>query len=293
MPEKARVIYGHLDAGSPPSTANAAAKVTPGWAVFVLHLSGCLLSAIGLCLYEDFDCRNLKPSLHLRQYAVRGLGEGRAERMQDWRQGNVLVGDSDTSLIDIPSYNEVMQRHRDERIPSWNKPVSDQDVRAAVNNVFQALAAVNQLKLMADDYRWDDIQSLIRSATLVDNLQYSCSILRRATFALSQEARHEIGFDWGSCAWRHCGAEADAQEALAELYNLSGILEPFECRFVLDIVERSLRDILAAVPIKYYDQALDVYQTYQFKDPEEESSNQDVELLKAVSEFRNPQWDDE
>jgi hypothetical protein len=293
VPEKARMIYGHLGAAGSNSSANAAAKGTSGWTVVLLHLCGCLLSAIGLCSYEDFDCCNLKPSLHLRQHAVRGMGEGLAERMKDWRQGNVLVGDSDTSLIDIPSYNEVMQRHRDERIPSWNKPVSEQDVRAAVNNVFQGLAAVNQLKLMADDYRWDDIQSLIRSASLSENLQYACSILRRASFALTQEARNEIGFDWGSCAWRHCGAEADAQEALAELYNLSGVLEPFECRFVLDIVERSLRDILAAVPIKYYDQALDVYQTYQFRDPEKESSNQDLELLNAVNEFRNPQWDDE
>jgi hypothetical protein len=42
-----------------------------------------------------------------------------------------------------------------------------------------------------------------------------------------------IGFDWGSCAWRHCGAKADAQEALAELYSNVGMLEPFECRFVI------------------------------------------------------------
>ena len=285
--------YGQRQVALSPSSVKESGKGPPGWAVVLLHLSGCLLSAVGLCSYEDFDCRNLKPSLHLRPYAVRGMGEGRAERMQDWRQGDVLVGDSDTSLIYIPSYNEVMQRHRDERVPSWNRHVSDHDVRAAVTSVFQALSAVNELKLMADDYRWDDIQSSIRSATLSDNLQQSCSILRRASFALSQEARNEIGFDWGSCAWRHCGAEADAQEALAELYNLSGVLEPFECRFVLDIIERSLRDILAVVPIKYYDQALDVYQTYQFKDPEEESSSQDLELLKAINEFRIPQWDDE
>jgi hypothetical protein len=42
-----------------------------------------------------------------------------------------------------------------------------------------------------------------------------------------------IGFDWGSCAWRHCGAKADAQEAIAELYSNVGMLEPFECRFIL------------------------------------------------------------
>ena len=57
-----------------------------------------------------------------------------------------------------------------------------------------------------------------------------------------------IGFDWGSCAWRHCGAKADAQEALAELYTSVGMLEPFECRFIMDIMERSIRDVLLVVP---------------------------------------------
>ena len=55
-----------------------------------------------------------------------------------------------------------------------------------------------------------------------------------------------------SCAWRHCGAQADAQEALAELYNSIGLFEPFECLFTIDIVERSLRDILSVVPMKYH-----------------------------------------
>lgn len=48
-----------------------------------------------------------------------------------------------------------------------------------------------------------------------------------------------------SCAWRHCGALADAQEALDELDSLVGVFEPFECLFCLDVVERSFRDILA------------------------------------------------
>lgn len=48
-----------------------------------------------------------------------------------------------------------------------------------------------------------------------------------------------------SCAWRHCGAFADAQEALDELESLVGVFEPFECLFCLDVVERSFRDMLA------------------------------------------------
>jgi hypothetical protein len=42
-----------------------------------------------------------------------------------------------------------------------------------------------------------------------------------------------VGFDWGRCAWRHCGAKADAQEAIAELYSNVGMPEPFECRFII------------------------------------------------------------
>jgi hypothetical protein len=60
-----------------------------------------------------------------------------------------------------------------------------------------------------------------------------------------------------SCAWRHCGALADAQEALGELDSLIGVLEPFECLFGLDIVERSFRDILA-VTREYQDPSITV-----------------------------------
>ena len=42
-----------------------------------------------------------------------------------------------------------------------------------------------------------------------------------------------IAFNWGSCAWRHCGAKADAQEAVAKLYSNLGMLGPFECRFII------------------------------------------------------------
>jgi hypothetical protein len=74
--------------------------------------------------------------------------------------------------------------------------------------------------------------------------------------------------------------------------DLSGVSEPFECRFVLDVVERSLRDVLAVVPIKYYDQALDSYQSYQFRDADDENRIKMRNFSEALSKFRNPQWDD-
>jgi hypothetical protein len=67
-----------------------------------------------------------------------------------------------------------------------------------------------------------------------------------------------------SCAWRHCGALADAQEALDQLDHAIGMLEPFECLYCLDVVERSLRDILA-VTKDYRDHSISIpdYQPLQ------------------------------
>jgi hypothetical protein len=56
-----------------------------------------------------------------------------------------------------------------------------------------------------------------------------------------------IGFDWGSCAWRHCGARADAQEAVAELYSNVGMLEPFECRFIIGEHHRRVNGLVCDI----------------------------------------------
>jgi hypothetical protein len=58
-------------------------------------------------------------------------------------------------------------------------------------------------------------------------------------------------------AWRHCGALADAQEAVDELDYLLGVLQPYEALFCLDVVERSVRDMLTTVPWQQAD-AVDV-----------------------------------
>jgi hypothetical protein len=281
---------------SPPQTADDIVEgKKAGWEVLAFHIVSCLASAVVLCMCEDYDCSNLKPNGYLRPHAVRGMGEGYNDRIEDWRAGNVLVNaKDDISLINIPSYNEISDVHRLQRVPNWNKPVDEAGVRSAVHDIFSALAAVEQLKVAAADYGWEEMRDLIRQPALSTDLERACSMLRRATIALSAEARSEIGFDWGSCAWRHCGAEADAQESLAELYNLVGVLEPFECKFVLDIIERSLRDVLAVVPVKYYDQALVKYEPYQIRDVDNDDgeSKLDTEFLDAINEFRSPQWED-
>jgi len=88
-----------------------------------------------------------------------------------------------------------------------------------------------------------------------------------------------------SCAWRHCGAQADAQESLAELYNLIGVLEPFECLFCLDIVERSLHDILAVSTVNPSD--VPVYVPYEARGQEDGDSALDMDFLEALKGLRS------
>lgn len=167
----------------------------------------------------------------------------------------------------IPSYNEIMEEHRLHTIPAWRRhnpsPINTNSIQSrqlevekAVGSVYRALQMIDKIKLEANDYNWDNMKKLLDTPTLRIDLLDGCSALRGAVGILDNDARTEIGFDWGSCAWRHCGANADAQEALAELYNNAGMLEPFECLFTIDIVERSLRDILAVVPSSYHPVAL-------------------------------------
>jgi len=97
-----------------------------------------------------------------------------------------------------------------------------------------------------------------------------------------------------SCAWRHCGAQADAQEAISELYNSVGLFEPFECLFTLDIIERSLRDILAVIPLelKPDTSVLKPYVPYKSQPSNGESeyggqSSIDNDFLNTLGKLRN------
>ena len=122
---------------------------------------------------------------------------------------------------------------------------------------------------------------------------------------MSNEAQTEIGFHWGSCAWRHCVAQADAEETILELNNSVGLFEPFECLFSLDIIERALRDILTVVPSQYHPlesrNALVDYIPYLFKtfDSDNETAGEfgnteslESDFLKVSSGLRSV-YDDE
>ena len=168
-----------------------------------------------------------------------------------------------------------------------------EQLQQAVLQLYNSLNELDELKLMADDYMWDEMKELMKptsniiitmgstSSTTTSSaedaavggtsgrnnneyslpkaLEYSMDVLKTmptyyastttssittstsssssntvdSSSSYMKEIPEIIGFDWGSCAWRHCGAKADAQEAIAELYNSVGMLEPYECRFII------------------------------------------------------------
>ena len=195
--------------------------------------------------------------------ATRGMGWGPSNRGEDGNFFEEWYGTSALSLQGRPSYNEIMLQHRSERVPRWNQleiggnsaantnvaAASKEQLQQAVLQLYKSLDDLDDLKALADDYNWEEMKERLNPTantitaeskkmySLQTALEYSMDVLKTTpSYYLSsteKELPDLIGFDWGSCAWRHCGAKADAQEAIAELYSSVGMLEPFECRFII------------------------------------------------------------
>ncbi|GAX17109.1 hypothetical protein FisN_5Hh495 [Fistulifera solaris] len=257
------------------------------------------LLALLFISWEDVLCTNVLPSRQRTSqeweqtfgaHTIHGLGFGREER-EGLRHPDEL---NDRIL----SYNEVMLTHRQERVRRWRGSVSTaMDQQQAISTVLECLKCVTRLKGLADDYQWESVRLQLVSEPLTQ-LEPAASFLRRSIDAplIRESGEGIVGFDWGSCAWRHCGALADAQEALDELQFMLGVLEPYEAVFCLDIVERSLRDILVSIPwnearvedaMSWRDYP--AYQprvTYDPEDGEDGEGKIDEEYFKALQEFK-------
>ena len=193
------------------------------------------------------------PSNSVRQQwgkvTVKGMGFGYSER-RTLAARSAIDEDSSFELSDRASYNEVMLRHRRDRVPIWKR--QDSGVPASsLHTMLAALESLAELKTLALDYQWDLLRAALRSELWQTDLNEAAARLRLTNDATSSV----VGFDWGSCAWRRCGAWADWQESLDQLDALLGMLEPNEVVFCLDIVERSLRDVLAVVPPELWGKA--------------------------------------
>jgi len=150
-----------------------------------------------------------------------------------------------------------METHREVNVRRWdellneNEELSKATYDRYVRSIIEAREAVLAGIKASDDYDFELLTKIVFSKTLNDNLYEACDffMIKGSEFNLSREERDTVGFNWGSCAWKSnaCGAQADAQEALAEIKAFVGLLEPFENNFCLGIALRSFDEILAVV----------------------------------------------
>jgi len=259
--------------------------------------------------------------LHSTGFGIRtihGLAFGREQRLsllQEENENKMDFANTPSPLLpEIRAFNEVMKEHREKRLPRWQEVIfdatgkqaqrassqaslpSEMKMKNAVEDLREVLLQVLEMQKLVADYQWDTVHNAIQ-ASVLPKLEPAATALRQQMQLRLQEkdvTYEEIGFDWGSCAWRHCGALADAQEALDELDHLLGVLEPPECLFCLNVVERSIRDMLAVVPAKYH--AVDGIPAYiqyhsaliSSADGDDEFGDVlDQEYLKMLQELRN------
>ncbi|KAG7350710.1 hypothetical protein IV203_010070 [Nitzschia inconspicua] len=243
---------------------------------------------------ENSIARTRSPSWG--EVTVRGMAFGTLERSALARDDSSDLEPSDT--LDLPSYNEVMLQHREKRVPIWQQmderrgKTTRQDVEESVMQIQMALLKLQECKTLVQDYKWDEVGKVLNQQNFRTPVESSCYLLEQADDFLPPEARQVVGFDWGSCAWRHCGALADAQEALDEIEHLLGVLEPFECMFCLDIIERSLRDILsvtAEFQSKELQSRIPAYAPLQrMSDVNQDNLDGfDLDFMKTLNELKN------
>ena len=197
------------------------AQLAPIWKALQL-IGASLVFAIVLIAWEEVSTTHpLRSELSMEPFfgtTVRGLAFGVEERQR-------MPLDLEPKISqEIPSYNEVMLRHRTQRVPTWSQSISREEVERSVRTIQLALLHIVECERLASTYKWENLSKEMGNSVITTQLDEACDILNRASEFLSLDVRSEIGFDFGSCAWRHCGAFADVREAVDELDHLVGIL---------------------------------------------------------------------
>ncbi|KAL1495584.1 hypothetical protein AB1Y20_016945 [Prymnesium parvum] len=127
--------------------------------------------------------------------------------------------------------------------PPRRGAATPEETRAAFARLLAVRRAVDDAEAHAAARRWEGVRSAV-SDRLVGELQAAATVLARSE-ALGAEARREVGWAWGACGWRRCGAQADAAQALCKLRANLGMIVPLEALFYLDIAKRALDEIVA------------------------------------------------
>lgn len=112
----------------------------------------------------------------------------------------------------------------------------------AVLRVRRALGRAEELvRAQAGD--WTSAVDAVVTRPLIEELEVASTVLARSA-VLSAETRVAIGWQWGACGWRQCGAQADAAQALCKLRANLGMAAPLEALYYLDVAKRAVDEVL-------------------------------------------------
>lgn len=122
------------------------------------------------------------------------------------------------------------------------RPAGREKTEVAFLEMLRARQIVGRADKLVIQGRYRDLDKVI-TVQLVHDIESAATILATSA-VLSNDARRAIGFQWGACGWRHCGAQAETAMALSEFrihYILSSTMER---RYYLDIAKRALDEVL-------------------------------------------------
>lgn len=194
------------------------------------------------------------------------------------------------ALEELDELKKMSDDYMWEEIKVMLQPITASEQHGSSNALRQSLESMDMLKSVPLYYK-NSVENNMKSQITTSSTVFSNKIINSENNNNKNvdQLPELIGFDWGSCAWRHCGAKADAQEAIAELYSSVGMLEPFECRFIIDIIERSIRDVLLVIPDDLLpDVKLKPYENYvsQAEQAGDDSMGLDYEYVQALNFLR-------
>lgn len=138
-----------------------------------------------------------------------------------------------------PARRELEREWRELQL---QRPTAE-DVRRSFGTLVRIRDAINEAAVLAQSRRWAALSEVLPSA-VVSDLERAATVLATSD-ALTAEQRATIGWQWGSCGWRHCGAQADAAQALSKLRANCEMLVPVEALFYLDVAKRAVDEMIA------------------------------------------------
>eukprot|EP00316_Scyphosphaera_apsteinii_P002152 CAMPEP_0119338140 /NCGR_PEP_ID=MMETSP1333-20130426/95430_1 /TAXON_ID=418940 /ORGANISM="Scyphosphaera apsteinii, Strain RCC1455" /LENGTH=288 /DNA_ID=CAMNT_0007349349 /DNA_START=245 /DNA_END=1111 /DNA_ORIENTATION=+ len=118
-----------------------------------------------------------------------------------------------------------------------------EETRRAFRDVVSVRDAIDSARQLASARRWDELNELLPAST-VPQLEHAATVLASSHY-LQADERTAIGWQWGACGNKQCGAQADAGQALCKLRASLGMVVPLEALFYLDIALRATDEIVA------------------------------------------------